>query len=261
VANFGSAVYISGGLSPAGVSTDTIFRIDPSGATTTAGTLPGALHDAASAALGGRLLVFGGGPSEGSNRIIQVLPGAPKQLGTLPQALSDLVAVAVGNSAYVIGGWNGTQTNSDIYAVDQGGTARKIGSIPLGVRYPAAASLGGKLIVAGGETSASVPTDKVWSVDPGSGQAQPLPALPTATDHASAAILGGRFYLIGGLRGGVFTDAIISWAPGESHWRPSGHLPQAVSDLGAVPFDGGIAAIGGRGGGGQVPNVLLMKAG
>ncbi len=261
---FGPYVYVNGGLSAAGTSTDTIFRIagsGSSGSSSSAGTLPGAIHDAAAASIGGHLLVFGGGVSEGSNRIVQVLPGPARQVGTLPQALSDLVAVAAGSTAYVVGGWNGSNTNSSIYASTPAGRISQVGTIPLGVRYPAVADLGGRVIVAGGETSAGTPTTNVWGFDPATKRTTALPKLPVPTDHGSAAALNGRFYLVGGLRNGVFTNAIISWAPGERHWRAAGHLPAAISDLAAVPFDGGIAAIGGRGSAGQVSTVTLLNAG
>jgi hypothetical protein len=259
VAGFGGEVYVSGGLSPAGVSTDTIFKLAPSGAATPAGTLPEAIHDAASAAIGNRLLVFGGGPSEGSDHVLEISPGPPRQIGTLPQALSDLVAVPFGTSAYVLGGWNGSNTNADIYRASASGSVATVGSIPLGVRYPAAGALDGRLVIAGGETAASTPTRDVWSFDPATGRTTPLPPLPVPTDHAAGAVLNGRFYLLGGLREGVFTDAILSWAPGQSRWRDAGRLPAAVSDLAAVPFDGGIAAVGGRGSSGQTAAVTLLR--
>jgi hypothetical protein len=260
-AAFGPSIFVSGGLSAAGASTDTIFRIDRSGSATTAGTLPGPIHDATSAALGGTVLVFGGGESEGSDRIVQLIPGPPRLIGSLPQALSDLAAVSLGTVAYVVGGWNGTDTNHAIYAAQPNGTASQVGTIPLGVRYPALAALGGRVIVAGGETAAGTPTADAWSFDPGTRKTTPLPSLPIPTDHTAGAVLNGRVYVIGGLRNGVFTDAILSWAPGERRWRSAGHLPAAISDLAAVAFDGGIAVVGGRGSGGQVSTVTLMKAG
>jgi serine/threonine-protein kinase PknK len=257
----GDAAIVSGGLSAAGVSTSTVFRIDSLGHASSVASLPGPIHDAAAAEVAGRLLVFGGGQFEGSNRIVQVLPGQPRQVGTLPQALSDLDAGAIGNVAYVAGGWNGSATNPDIYAARPDGSVIRVGTLPIGVRYPAVGALGGKLVVAGGETSAGTPTTTASVFDPATGRVTGLPALPVPTDHAAGAVLGGRFYLIGGLREGVFTDAILSWAPGDSRWRLAGHLPAALADLAAVPFDGGIAVLGGRGASGTVASGTLLKPG
>jgi hypothetical protein len=257
-AAFGSSIVISGGISPAGVSTATVFRIDARGKATVITPLPGPIHDAAAAELDGRLLTLGGGRSEGSDRIIQVLP-TPRQIGTLPQALSDLDAVVLDGVAYVLGGWNGSVTNRHIYAVRADGSAAPAGAFPTGVRYPAAGALGGQLLVAGGETTSGAPTSAAWSFDPATRRLMRLPDLPSPTDHAAGATLAGRFYVLGGLRRGLLTSAIVSWAPGESRWRQSGRLPTALADLAAVPFDRGIAVIGGRGSTAQVSTVTVMK--
>lgn len=188
-----------------------------------------------------------------------MLPGRPRQIGTLPQPLSDLVAASIGAVAYVAGGWNGSNTNAHIYAVRANGGVRTAGSFPVGVRYPAAAALGGQLILAGGELASGSPTRQAWAFDPVSRRVSRPPDLPFAVDHTSGAVLDGRFYLIGGLRAGVYSSAILSWAPGERHWRRAGHLPGPLADTGAVSFDGGIAVLGGRNSAGKVTSVILMK--
>jgi N-acetylneuraminic acid mutarotase len=257
---FGDSAYVTGGLSSADVSTTTVFRFDAGGAPTTVATLPGAVHDAAAADVAGRLILFGGGVSEGSDRILQLQPGTPHLIGTLPQPLSDLTAATIGGVAFVAGGWNGSTTNRSIYAASPTGKIKTVGSLPTGVRYPAVAALGGRLIVAGGETQASTPTTAAWSFDPATARLSRLPDLPVATDHAAGVAIGGRFYVIGGLRDGVFTDHIISWAPGESRWRPAGRLPAARADLAAVPFGSGVAVIAGRGSAGPTSAVTVMTA-
>jgi N-acetylneuraminic acid mutarotase len=256
---FGSSLFVSGGLSSAGVSTASVFRITASGSATRSAPLPSPVHDAAAASVGGRLLVLGGGESEGSNRIVELLPGPPHLVGSLPQALSDLDAATIGDTAYIVGGWNGSVTNRDVYAVTSAGAVRSVGSLALGVRYPAAAALTGRVVVAGGETSAGTPTTTAVTFDPASGRATQLPPLPVAADHAAGAVLNGRFYLIGGLHEGVFSDQILSWAPGEARWRRAGHLPAAVADLAASPFAGGIVVVGGRDANGPVASAVLLR--
>jgi hypothetical protein len=273
-AAFNSQIVFSGGLSAAGTSTDTVFSLAAdrrAGRAASAGTLPGPAHDAAAAQLGSALLLFGGGRSEGSDRIVRVLPGPAKIIGRIPQALSDLDAVVVGDVAYVIGGWNGTATNRSIYAVTLGSGSgsgapgagvqvRNAAQLPLGVRYPAAGALAGHVIIAGGETTSGTPTADAWSFDPASGAVTRLPSLPAPTDHAPGAVLNGRFYLLGGLRRGSFSSTILSWAPGEHRWRTAGRLPSAVSDAAAVSLANEIVVLGGRGGGGTVADVTRLAA-
>src|SRR5581483_3494819 len=205
----GGRIILSVGHNDTGVSTSTVLAVDTAGRRATLAPLPTTVHDAASAVLGGRLLLFGGGQSEGSDRIVQVRPGVPHLVGKLPQSLSDLTATTIGDTAYVAGGWNGTDTNPDIYAVAASGSVHLRGHIPQGVRYPAAGALGGRLIIAGGETTSGRPTAAAWSFDPASGRLTRLPDLPAPTDHTSGIAVGGTFYVLGGLRDGAYTDSIV----------------------------------------------------
>jgi N-acetylneuraminic acid mutarotase len=178
----------------------------------------------------------------------------------LPQPLSDLVAVLISGVTYVLGGWNGVVPNRDIYAVHADGALTRVGTLPIGVRYPAAGALDGNLIVAGGETATSEPTPHAWSFDPRTGMLTRLPDLPVATDHTSGAVVDGQFCILRGLRRGLFTNRILCWGPGERHWRSAGRLATAVADASAVSFDGGVAVIGGRGRSGPVSIVTLLGA-
>jgi N-acetylneuraminic acid mutarotase len=253
-------IIVSGGLDQAGTSTNTVLSLDPEGRTSALATLPVPVHDAASAVLAERLLLFGGGESEGSDRIVQVRPGAPHLVGRLPQPLSDLTATTIGSTVYVAGGWNGTDTNREIYAVSPSGSVSRRASIAQGVRYPAAGVLNGRLIIAGGETAAGSPTADAWSFDPARGHVTQLPDLPAATDHTSGVVLGGTFYVLGGLRNGALTDAILSWHPGQSRWHAAGRLPSALADGAAVAFGGGIAFVGGRDSSGRRASVIMLRA-
>src|SRR5437763_79387 len=75
-------------------------------------------------------------------------------------------AAAIASTAYVAGGWNGIDTNRHIYRVSPAGSVSSLASIPQGVRYPAVGALGGRLIIAGGETTSGSPTTHAWSFDP-----------------------------------------------------------------------------------------------
>jgi hypothetical protein len=251
---------VSGGLTRAGVSSDTVFELNATGDAITATSLPGAVHDAASAIVAGRLLLFGGGVSEGSDRILQVRPGPPRVLAsTLPQPLSDLTATTIGADAYVAGGWNGSATNRNIYAFKPSGAISSVATVPTGVRYPAAGTVDGRLIIAGGETSSGSPTARALEFDPASGRINSLPNLPAPTDHSSGIGFDGTFYLLGGLRNGTFTDQILSWSPGQRRWHRAGHLPAAIADAAATDWGGAVALAGGRDVSGKRATVILLK--
>ncbi len=259
--SFGRGAVITAGLTTGLVSTTGVFEITASGRVRTLAPLPGAVHDAASAQLGGSVLLFGGGETEGSNRILSVTPGRPRQIGTLPQALSDLVAAPISGLAYVTAGWNGTDTNRDIYAVRPNGSLSTVGRLDLGVRYPAAAALDGRLIVAGGEKASGQPTASAWSFDPSTRQTTRLPNLPAPLDHTAGASLDGTFYALGGLRNGRLTNQILAWRPGLARWRSAGRLPAAVQNLVAARYGGGILALGGRTAAGATAGGTVLKPG
>jgi N-acetylneuraminic acid mutarotase len=259
--SFGDGAILIAGLTSGLVSTTTVFKIAPTAHVRQLPSLPSGVHDAAAVTLAGRVLLFGGGVSEGSNHILKVTPGAPTQIGTLPQPLSDLVAAPIAGMAYVTGGWNGSDTNRNIYAVSRGGHLITVGRLPLGVRYPAAGALDGRLIVAGGEMASGDPTSRAWSFDPATRRVARLPDLPTPLDHTAGAVLDGTFYAIGGLRRGQLTNAILAWRPGLRRWRLAGRLPRAVQNLIAVGYGGGILALGGRTAGAATSEGTVLKPG
>lgn len=257
---FGPGVLVIGGLDGGSVSTDTVFAVGPTGKAVSASSLPGAVHDAAAAVVGGRVLLFGGGVSEGSDRIVQVQPGTPHQIGQLPVALSDLDAVTIGNRAYVVGGWDGTSTNAAIFAVTPTGGVSTVAHLPLGVRYPAVGAVDGHVIIAGGETTDGTPTADVWSFDPTTGRVTPMPSLPAPGDHAAGAVLGRALYVISGLIRGQLTSRIIALRPA-GRWASAGSLPTPLNNPTAAPLAGGIAVFGGRGTAGTTAAVTLLRAG
>ncbi len=197
---------------------------------------------------------------EGTDQIVRVLPGPAAQAGSLRRPLSDGVGVTVGGAGYLAGGWDSTVLDPRIYRVAPNATARPIGRLPVGIRYPAAAAIGGRIVIAGGETAAGVASADVWSFDPRTRKVVAGPRLPTAIDHAAGAALGGRFYVIGGLRGGAPWSGVLSWAPGEQRFSRAGRLPRALADASAVPAGAGIVLVGGRTGGGRVGDVWLLRA-
>ena len=260
VTRVGGTVYAAGGLTPADTSSAAVSAFPAAGGRARSlASLPQPVHDGAAAPSGGAAVLFGGGQAEGTNAIVRVAPGAPRSVGRLPKPLSDNGAVAVGRAVYVVGGWDGTTPNAAIYRYTGGGTPYLAAKLPRGLRYAAVATLGGKVLLAGGEDAAGTPTRDIWSYDPASGRVVRAGRLPGPLDHAAAAAVGNRLYVLGGLRGGSPTATILSWAPGEPHARRAGRLPQPLSDEAAVAVPGGVAVVGGRTASGPVGQVRLLR--
>lgn len=256
----GGDIVVSGGLSAAQSSTQSVWSVLGDGSVRTLAPLPSPIHDAAATALGATVLIFGGGQTEGSIRVLRARPAPPALVGQLPQALSDLDAVTIGERAFVVGGWNGSVPNPAVYSATADGHVTLAGHLPVGLRYPAAAALNGQVVVAGGEGTGGSSTRTVLSWDPRTGRTTRPPELPEPVSHAAGIALHGRFFLIGGVRAEQPSDLILSWAPGEPRFQVSGHLPRALADTAAVPFAGGIAVVGGRSANGPVDGVWVLRA-
>ncbi len=103
----GASVIVAGGLDGSGTTVGGVFRMDPTTGTLTAlGNLPRPVHDGAGAMIGGRLFVFGGGSTAGTDLVQAFDPSTGKGavVGHLPVSLSDLSAVSIGATVYLVGG-------------------------------------------------------------------------------------------------------------------------------------------------------------
>jgi hypothetical protein len=197
----GSRILIAGGLDARNASAAGVFSLDPhTGRLRRLGQMPYAFHDAAGAMLGGRLLVFGGGVTTSSDAVQAFDPATDSGsvVGHLPRPLSDLAAASGRGVVYLVGGYDGTTARSEVWSTSDGTSFRLVARLPVGLRYPAVAIAGGRLVVAGGTTDGAAAVAGVYSVDPLTGDVSPLGRLAAPLAHASALALGGLVYVAGG---------------------------------------------------------------
>jgi hypothetical protein len=242
-------LWVIGGLDSAGGSANGVFALDPrSGALRSIGTLAQPLHDAAAATSGNGALVFGGGSSTSIDAVESIAAGgAARSVGHLPGPRSDLVAGTIGTRAYVLGGYDGTSPDPSVLETSDGRTFRTVARLAVPVRYPAAAVAGNAIYLFGGETAGGRPTDAIQRIVPGSGTAQVVGHLPHPLDHASAVVLGGQVYVLGGTVGGSASDRILSFDPSSGSTRAAGRLPAPISNAAAATVGGSGYLIGGLG--------------
>jgi hypothetical protein len=226
-------VYLAGGLLASQESANGVFRLAPStGTIHSVGTLPHPVHDAAAAVLSGRLLVFGGGASavEDVVQAVDLRSGSSTIIGHLPTPLADLQAVSDGHTVYLVGGYDGHSPQAAVWSTTNGRSFRKVATLPAGVRYPAVAMLGGRIVVAGGETGSGA-VDAVWSVDPATGTVARSGRLPAATTQGAAFVLGGRLFVAGGMgSNGRPSARVWSVDPARRKVASAGRLPGPLAD-------------------------------
>lgn len=242
----GHDLVVAGGLDGAKTSTSGITRVAVAGGrATAAGTLTQRVHDGAGAELGGAVVVFGGGPNEGTDVVERLRSAGTSVIGHLPGPRSDLAAATDGATAYVVGGYDGAHAVGDVLATSDGTHFRTVATLPTPVRYPAVWVAGGRLLVFGGDV-ASGETTAIQAVDLRSGKASQVGTLPQPVGHAVAVALGGRVWIAGGRTGGNPIDRIWSFDPSTGAIADAGRLPGPVADAGAAIVGDAAYVVGGE---------------
>jgi hypothetical protein len=196
----GGNLLVLGGLTTGGVSASGVYAVRPhNGMASRVGSLGAPVHDAAGAMAGGHALVFGGG-SAATVASVQAFPG--RTAGSLPAPRSDSVAVTIGATAYILGGYDGSKPQPDVLATTDGRSFTTITRLPVPVRYPAAAAMGGQIYVFGGQAvtgpHAGQPVDTIQVIDPARRTATVIGHLPEPLAGAVAATVGNELLLAGG---------------------------------------------------------------
>lgn len=242
---------VLGGLATGDTSTSRVVQVDPAGGDSRiAGSLAVAVHDSAGAVIDGRCFVFGGGSTSTVPTVQAWTAGPATEVARLPEPRSDLSAATLKGTTYVVGGYDGSAMTPDVLATTDGESYRPVARLVIPVRYAAVAGLGTTLWVAGGLTSTSeggtTDTDAVQKVDLVSGQVTVVGRLPKPMGHATALILDGQIFVLGGRSGTVPSAAIYRLDPASGAPTLAGQLPQAVSDAGSVVVGGVGYLVGGE---------------
>lgn len=261
----GSGLTVLGGLDASGGSVATVSTIDPaSGAITASGALRSVVHDAGAATLGTKTFDFGGGTSATvatvesvpSPQLSQAASAAGDVAGTLPQPRSDLAVATVTDHgrpekrvAYIVGGYDGSAYIPAVLATSDGTHFTTVAHLPVPVRYPAVATLNGKIYAFGGQTKASgsavTATDDIQVIDPSSHTASVVGHLPQPLYGAAAFTIDGTLYVAGGqVPGGPTQTQIYAVNAQDSGVLKAGLLPQAEAFGGYATTGSGGKSVG-----------------
>jgi hypothetical protein len=200
---------VLGGLTASGSSADGVYAFHSlTGTARQLGALGAPLHDAAVAVLGGHALVFGGGSSATVATVQSFALGGrgggatASTAGSMPAPRSDSAAVTIGSTSYIVGGYNGATQDAPVLATTDGHTFTTVATLPVPVRYPAVAALGGQIFVFGGQaitgSRAGAPLDAIQAVDPVRHTASVVGHLPLPLSGATAVTVGNELFVAGG---------------------------------------------------------------
>jgi hypothetical protein len=271
VSRDGSTLLVAGGLLADSSSSRSVIRIDPrSGRSAAAGQLALPVHDAASAVLGGKLLIFGGGLTLSYAAVQRPSADGGMFYGNLPAPRSDLVAVTQGKTAYIAGGHGGSVFARTVLATTDGRHFRVVARLPVPVRYPGVAAAGGNLWIFGGLVSRG-PVRAVQCVNLRTGRARLAGRLPHPLAAAAAFALDGTIYVAGGLTTGgspgprrgaarlVTSAVVLRFDQTRMSFSAAGPLPVPVAHA-AVAVSGRIAyLVGGLDGARTVGAIMTFQ--
>ncbi len=245
-------ILVLGGLDGNDVSTSEVLELrTATGRLTHLGSLSEPRHDTAAAALGGKVLIFGGGSLSELDSVESFSSESSRAIGRLPTTRSDLSAITVAGRIYVLGGYDGRLPLGPVLQTSDGRHFTAVGNLPVPFRYAAVAAIGRTIYTFGGELASGLDSDAIQAIDTRSGQARVIGRLHRPLSHASAVALGGRIYVLGGRSRESPTDEILSFDPSTKRLRSTGHLPfpvtnAAATDVGDIGYlIGGLDAEGG----------------
>ncbi|MCH8008578.1 MAG: galactose oxidase [Chloroflexi bacterium] len=165
--------------------------------------------------------------------------------------------VLVGLTGAIVG-----VTSTDGHAaaenVDVPGSWRTGTDMPTPRTEVTSALLDGMVLVAGGFPISGGHTDLVEAYDIAADSWSPLQPLPVELDHAGAASVGGKVYVVGGFLNfgqGVLSSATYEYDPVGDSWTTRTPMPLARASAATVELDGLIYVLGGVGPQATVPLV------
>jgi hypothetical protein len=225
--------------------------------------LPAPVEASAVVLVGKSVYVVGGeAGSQPTDRILRIDLGTSRvsEVGHFIEPLAEAGVAQVRGSFYFVGGWTGKKYGTAILRYSPPNTVGVVARLPIGVRSPAVAALGDRLVVAGGLTR-SGPSRNVFAVDPRTGSVLLLTRLPRPVYQAMLVVLHSHMYVLGGRStAGSPLASIWSIDPSTHRVTPSGHLADRFAGATAVQRGRTTVIVGGdRGNGSTGPKRAIYS--
>jgi N-acetylneuraminic acid mutarotase len=197
-------------------------------------------------------------------------PGAWKMAAPMPRPMGEIVGATIAGKIYVLAGLNDV-TMTPYGTVWQYDPAANTWDVKKPMAWPAhhimAATYHDKIYVFGGFTRpkdlvAWQPINKAWEYDPANDSWKELAPMPTPRGAGQAVEVGGKIYVIGGVKSnqpgnpgapiprGSATEIVVgtveAYDPATNKWETRASMPTARNHYEAAAVNGKIYAIDGR---------------
>jgi N-acetylneuraminic acid mutarotase len=158
--------------------------------------------------------------------------------------------VALGGEVVMLAGFRGDGAETaSVEALDPGADVwRRLADLPVAMHHPNAAVVDGRLLVVGYLAGGFTAHGRIFEYDAAADAWSEREPMPAGTERGSAgvAVLDGRVYLAGGLRGGRALTDVSSYDPGDGTWRTHAPLPERRDHMAAAALGGRLYVAGGR---------------
>jgi|GEM_PF-3817797 len=167
-----------------------------------------------------------------------------------PVSILDASGAAINSKMYMVGGKNdsGHLTTLFIYDANTNSWSQGANLPGPGVENPAVTAYNGQIYVFGGSTapfSGAVSNAAVYS--PATNSWQSLPALPTARGGATAQVVNGLIYVVGGMtENGASVATVEAFNPSTGSWQSKAPLQTPRDNPGSAVLNGELYVFGGR---------------
>ncbi len=176
------------------------------------GHLPTTRSDLSVVQRGSQPLVIGGydGTSVPTTILAVAADGTSRPAGRLVQGVRYAATAVSGHTAYVFGGEVLGRELDAVQAVDlRTGHTRVVARLPVPLGHAMAATVGSKILLAGGRVAPDRQTDALWWFDPATGRFTGAGRLPVPLSDAAVAASGHRIWLLGG-EDPTVTDGVLT---------------------------------------------------
>ncbi len=260
----GPVIYTAGGSRPGNLHT--FLALDTrDGQWSEPSRLPVGLNHIAAASYRGDLYLAGGylegvdatsnfwKYEPGSNRWTELSPmGRPRGAAAAAVIGDRLYVVDGAPQTYGIGNPGGPYRDLEIFDFEAGSWSHGP-EPPIAVHHLGAASLGGKLYIAGGRTDPEVSSDEFFDYDPGTKRWERLPSMPSGRYSSLGMVAtAGKVVVFGGddelgwqEGGGSVTPSAWAFDPGTERWQRLPDLSIERHALGAAATADRVYALGG----------------
>jgi N-acetylneuraminic acid mutarotase len=188
-------------------------------------------------------------PGRAPDEVQQELLVVQQELSPLPTVRQEHAVVALGSELFVLGGFTPDASASVAAYEPSGDSWRAAADFPSVFHHANAASVDGRLVVAGFYVGASFTeaSGAVYEYEPAANAWAARSALPAGTERASACVaaFNGKVYLFGGARNGSVADSSV-YDLATDTWQVLPPLPEPREHCVAGAVGAEIIIAGGR---------------